>query len=130
MAQTPNYHLFLTDDDAMSFLAWRDAMNGQGDSNMKKIDTALGEKANKSRSITITLAADGWIENRQTIQVSGISAYDNGIIALANGATDEQSMAATYAMIDVYESKDGYVTVVARGDIPEIDIPANILIVD
>lgn len=45
MSETKNYKLHLTDDSSERFLDWRNEMNGVEDSNMVKIDTALGEKA-------------------------------------------------------------------------------------
>ena len=40
---TTNYNLYLEDDSTTRFLDWRQKMNGSGDSNMVKIDTALAE---------------------------------------------------------------------------------------
>lgn len=42
MANTKNYNLFVTDDDSVGFKEWREAINGESDSNMTKIDDALG----------------------------------------------------------------------------------------
>lgn len=45
MAQmTPNYHLYLDDDNSATFLGWRERMNGPDDSNMMRIDAALAGK--------------------------------------------------------------------------------------
>ena len=51
MSETTNYGLYVTDDSSDKFLNWRTKMNGTVDSNMVKIDTALGEKANSSISL-------------------------------------------------------------------------------
>lgn len=48
MSNTPNYDLYLTDTDAISFLEWRKKINGTENSNMMKIDAALAEKADDS----------------------------------------------------------------------------------
>ena len=45
MSETTNYGLYLEDDASAKFQTWRQKMNGSGQSNMVKIDTALGEKA-------------------------------------------------------------------------------------
>ena len=45
MSNTPNYDLYLTDNDDISFLEWRKKINGTEDSNMMKIDAALKELA-------------------------------------------------------------------------------------
>lgn len=42
MANTKNYNLFVTDDDSVGFKEWREAINSESDSNMTKIDDALG----------------------------------------------------------------------------------------
>ena len=51
MSNTPNYNLYLTDDSSTRFQEWRNQMNGTENSNMVKIDAALGEKANSSVAI-------------------------------------------------------------------------------
>ena len=60
MSETTNYGLYVTDDSSDKCLNWRTKMNGTVDSNMVKIDTALGEKANSSISVTTTLLANSW----------------------------------------------------------------------
>lgn len=60
MSETTNYKLHLTDDSSERFQDWRNAMNGPDDSNMVKIDTALGEKANSSVSVAAVLLSTAW----------------------------------------------------------------------
>ena len=48
---TTNYNLYLEDDSTTRFLDWRKKMNGTDNSNMVKIDAALGEKANSSVAV-------------------------------------------------------------------------------
>ena len=50
---TTNYNLYLEDDSTTRFLDWRKKMNGTDNSNMVKIDAALGEKANSSVAVNI-----------------------------------------------------------------------------
>ena len=61
MSETTNYGLYLEDDASAKFQTWRQKMNGSGQSNMVKIDTALGKKADKSTSATATLLASAWV---------------------------------------------------------------------
>ena len=61
MSETTNYGLYLEDDASAKFQTWRQKMNGSGQSNMVKIDTALGEKADKSTSATATLLVSAWV---------------------------------------------------------------------
>ena len=60
MNETTNYKLHLTSDNTEKFLGWSEKMNGTEDSNMIKIDNALGEKANSSVAIYTTLLASAW----------------------------------------------------------------------
>ena len=60
MSNTPNYNLYLTDDSSTRFQEWRNQMNGTENSNMVKIDAALGEKANSSVAINTNLLATDW----------------------------------------------------------------------
>ena len=94
MSNTPNYNLYLTDDSSTRFQEWRNQMNGTENSNMVKIDAALGEKANSSVAINTTLLASAWVgvdaPYTQTITISGLTASQNGTISVAHNATAEQ----------------------------------------
>ena len=57
MSETPNYGLYLEDDASARFQDWREKINGTDNSNMVKIDTALGTMAQKSGKVTGTLLA-------------------------------------------------------------------------
>ena len=94
MSNTPNYNLYLTDDSSTRFQEWRNQMNGTENSNMVKIDAALGEKANSSVAINTTLLASAWVgvdaPYTQTLTISGLTASQNGTISVAHNATAEQ----------------------------------------
>ena len=83
---TANYGLYITDDSSERFLEWRTKMNGTESSNMVKIDTALGEKANSSVLVSATLLASAWtgVDSpfTQDITVTGLTATQNGTILL------------------------------------------------
>lgn len=132
MAATTNYNLHLTDSDSERFLDWREAMNGTTDSNMIKIDTALGEKAQKSAPVNVVLLANAWTGLEapyyQTVSVTGLGATQTAEIILRNGATAEQREAARDAMLEVYEQSAGSITIVADGEMPDIDIPATVIL--
>ena len=131
--ETKNYKLFLTDDSSMDFLSWREKINGQTDSNMIKIDTALSEKAKSSISINLTLLASGWVgadtPYTQEISVDGLKATHNGTISIAHNATIEQRTSARDAMLAITGQQDGVLIVSADGELPEIDIPITIIII-
>lgn len=134
MANTANYGLYLTESSSESFLSWRNKINGREDSNMVKIDTILGSKADSSTAISTVLLASGWAEKEscyeQTITIDGISLDTNGIISISQGASDDERAAARSAMIVVAGQGDKSLTVVADGVVPQVDIPVSIIIIN
>lgn len=132
MSETANYGLHLTDSGADEISGLREAMNGAGDSNMVKIDTALGSKADKSVSVSTKLLASAWsgvdAPFTQVLSVSGLKAAHNGYISVAHNATAEQREIAREAMLSVYGQEEGKLTIVADGEMPEQDIPVLIII--
>lgn len=129
---TANYGLYITDDSSERFLEWRTKMNGTESSNMVKIDTALGEKANSSVLVSATLLASAWtgIDSpfTQDITVTGLTATQNGTISVAHNATFEQREMAREAMLSVVGQEDGKLTIAADGEMPERDIPVYIIL--
>lgn len=132
MATTPNYNLFITDDANTKFIDWRRELSGVSDSNMTKIDTALGEKAQKSELITGVLSASAWsgVDSpyTQVLAVTGLTADQNGTISVAQNATIEQREAARMAMLAVIGQSEGTLTIAADGEIPDIDIPVVVIL--
>lgn len=132
MSETINCKLHLTDDSSERFQDWRNAMNGPTNSNMVKIDTAIGEKADRSVSVPTTLSATAWSGVNppftQMLNVEGLKAAHNGYISVAHEATAEQREAAREAMLSVAGQADGVLTIVADGEMPEQDIPVLIII--
>lgn len=129
---TANYGLYITDDSSERFLEWRTKMNGTESSNMVKIDTALGEKANSSVLVSATLLVSAWtgIDSpfTQDITVTGLTATQNGIISVAHNATFEQREMAREAMLSVVGQEGGKLTIAADGEMPDIDIPVYIIL--
>ena len=129
---TLNYGLYITDDSSEKFLDWRTKMNGVNNSNMVKIDTALGEKANSSALVSTTLLANSWVgvdsPFTQEISVDGLTATQNGTISVAHNATIEQREMAREAMLSVIGQEDGKLTIAADGEMPDIDIPVYIIL--
>lgn len=129
---TVNYGLYITDDSSERFLEWRTKMNGTENSNMVKIDAALGEKANSSVLVSATLLASAWtgIDSpfTQDITVTGLTATQNGTISVAHNATFEQREMAREAMLSVVGQEDGKLTIAADGEMPDIDIPVYIIL--
>lgn len=130
--ETTNCKLHLTDDSSERFQDWRNAMNGPTNSNMIKIDDAIGGKADKSVPIITTLSAAAWSGVNppftQVLNVEGLKAAHNGYISVAHEATAEQRKIAREAMLSVTGQEDGALTIVADGEMPELDIPVLIII--
>lgn len=132
MAETANYKLIITDDGTTRFLDWRNAINGASNSNMEKIDQALGEKANNSVAISGVLYASAWIGATppftQGIPIDGLTPDQNGIISIPYDATTTQRECAREAILSVVEQTDGLLTIAADGEVPKIDIPVYIIL--
>lgn len=130
MSETTNYGLYITDDISEKFMDWREKMNGTADSNMTKIDTALG--ALKSVAINTTLLASAWVgvdaPFTQELSVDGLSANQNGTISVAHNATADQREIAREAMLSVIGQEDGKLVIAADGEMPEFDIPVYIIL--
>lgn len=132
MGETTNYKLHLTDDSNERFQDWRSAMNGPNDSNMIKIDNALGKKANSSISVSAILLSTDWdgmnAPFTQTIIVDGLTAGQNGTIAVAHNATAEQREIAREAILSVIGQEDGKLLIAADGELPDQDIPVTVIL--
>ena len=131
MSATKNYDLALTDNDQTKFKEWRESINGNSNSNMEKIDTALGEKANLSVAINAVLLMSAWSDDSpyvQTISVEGLNADQNGIITIGQNITTEQLEDVVAADMRITDQADGTLTVTAYGDKPTRDIPVTIIL--
>ena len=132
MSPTTNYGLYITDDSSETFQNWRRGMNGVDDSNMIKIDNALYQKADKSKSETATLLSSAWTGESapytQTISVENLTVEQNGNISVSKSSSFEQRDAARAAMLSVVGQQNGSLTIAADGDKPETDIPVDIIL--
>lgn len=132
MSKTTNYGLYVTDDSSERFYDWRTKMNGTTDSNMQKIDAALGEKADASICVDKVLYASSWIGDSapytQDILIEGLNANDNGSVSVSASASPEEWTAATDAKMRVIEQADGKLVVSADGGKPNIDIGISVII--
>lgn len=101
---------------------------------MVKIDSVLSEKADKSVSFDATLSATGWIgidaPYTQEVLIDGLLADQNGLFSLAQSATAEQRELARSALLCVVGQSDGKLVISADGDLPDLDIPITVIILD
>lgn len=84
-----------------------------------------------SQAVNVTLAASSWSSANPptlTISVPGLGAAQNGTIGVANGATQEQRKAAAAAQIGIQAQTAGYLTLVADGTKPTVNIPATVIL--
>ena len=131
MSETKNCNLTLTDNDKTKFKEWREAINGSLNSNMIKIDDAIGGKANLSVAINAVLLMSAWSDDSpyvQTISVDGLAAEQNGIITIGQNITTEQLEDVVAADMRITDQVDGSLTVTAYGDKPTRDIPVTIIL--
>ncbi len=127
MQSTPNCSLYLEDDDTTKFQEWREKMNGITDSNMIRIDNAVGKKADHSEGVPGVLLAAAWDGTEapytQELAVNGLLSTQNGNIAIGQTATRVQRKAARDAILSVTGQSDGKLMITADGDKPSVDIP-------
>ena len=91
---------------------------------------AVDEIASSS-SVLVMLSASAWDSNSktQTVSVSGVTATANGLLQIAQSATDEQFTAFGAAQPRVTAQANDSITVTLSGKVPTIDIPVEVLIV-
>ena len=132
MGETTNYKLYIEDDSSTKFIDWRTKINGSTDSNMVKIDIALGQKADSSISLNCVLYASAWngVDSpfTQNLTVEGLGASQNGMISLSHEANSEQRDVARNAMLSVVGQNNGVLTIAADGELPDMDIPVVIIL--
>lgn len=129
---TENYGLILEDDATTRFKDWREAINGTANSNFIKVDQILAEKSNKSEGVVCTLLASSWVgvdaPFTQELVVAGLGAVQHGNISVAHSATFEQREVAREAKLCVTGQADGKLIISADGEMPEMDIPVEIIL--
>ena len=97
------------------------------------IDAKIGETNKRIRmnekatSVNVTLAASSWTNKQQTVTISGITATSDGIVNLAQSATDIQKNAALEAGLAVHSQAAGSLTITAKGTVPTVDIPITVI---
>lgn len=81
--------------------------------------------------VSVTLRSSAWNANAktQTVSVAGVTATANGLIRIAQSATDEQFTALGAAQPRVTAQANNSITVKLAGTVPTIDIPVEVLIV-
>lgn len=81
-----------------------------------------------SAFINMTLTAGGWSNSQQILTIAGLGAAQNGMIGVAQNATDTQKDAAAAAKLSIGAQAAGSITVTADGVIPTCDIPVTVIL--
>ena len=90
------------------------------------LDTALRGSIKHVTMQIVTLRADDWNGNAQTLSVSGMSETADVQVGLAMTAVEEQVSAAAGGMLLVTAQSEDELTVTAFGEVPAVDIPVMI----
>ena len=69
-----------------------------------------------------------WSDNKQNIEISGLTADQNGIVGLSQSVSMEEREAAETASLYVCGQQDGSFTVAIGGDKPTCDIPITVIL--
>lgn len=97
------------------------------------IDAKVGDTNKRIRmnektvSVNATLAASGWANKQQTVTVSGLTATKDGVVNLAQSATDAQKNAALEASLTVQAQANNALTIAVKGTVPTVDIPITVI---
>ena len=95
------------------------------------LNTAIA--TTKSKTVPATLFASNWTgasaPYTYTLAVTDVTVSSNGVLRIAQSATDEQFAAWGAAQPRVTAQAAGTLTVKATGTVPTIDIPVEVLIV-
>ena len=95
------------------------------------LNTAIA--TTKSKTVPATLFASNWTgasaPYTYTLAVTDVTVSSNGVLRIAQSATDEQFTAWGAAQLRVTAQATGTLTVKATGTVPTIDIPVEVLIV-
>ena len=79
-------------------------------------------------SSSYTLSANNWSNKTYTLSVSGLTATQDGVIGISKTATQTQADAARDAFIRISAQAAGSITLTADGDVPEVDIPVDLIL--
>ncbi len=83
-----------------------------------------------SRAVNATLTVAGWVNNRQTVSVAGLTANQNGVVGLSQDVSTVELEAAGNASMYVCGQAAGSFTIALGGEKPTCDIPITIILLN
>lgn len=83
-----------------------------------------------SESLYATLPSANWVDNKQTIVVSGLTNNTNGVVGIAANANAEQTEAANMANMKIESQSNDELTITVLGKVPTCDIPIAVILTD
>ena len=95
-----------------------------------KLDKLPGIEGKVSRSVDTTLTVAGWENNRQVVNIDGLTATQNGVVGLSQDISTAERETVAGAELYVCGQADGSFTVAYGGDKPTYDIPITIILLD
>lgn len=90
---------------------------------------ALSEKV-VSRSVDVTLTVTKWKNNRQVVEIEGLTANQNGVVGLSQDISMAKRETAVSAELYICDQVDGSFTVAYSGDKPTYDIPITLILLN
>lgn len=83
-----------------------------------------------SRSVNATLTVAGWENNRQIVEIEGLTANQNGVVGLSQDISTAERETVASAELYICGQADGSFTVAYGGDKPTYDIPITLILLD
>lgn len=96
----------------------------------EKVDNLPGVSGEISRSVDVTLTVAGWENNRQVVEIEGLTANQNGVVGLSQDISTAERETVASAELYICGQADGSFTVAYGGDKPTYDIPITLILLD
>ena len=95
-----------------------------------KVENLPGISGEISRSVNATLTVAGWENNRQIVEIEGLTANQNGVVGLSQDISTAERETVASAELYICGQADGSFTVAYGGDKPTYDIPITLILLD
>ena len=89
-----------------------------------------GAGGGASRFENAVLTVAGWVDNRQTVEIEGLTVLQNGVVGLSQDVSVAELEAAGNAGLYVSGQADGSFNISYTGDKPTCDIPITVILFD